>query len=158
MAKKKGKREEDDKGRSGGINIGGNVGNVGGDIVGGDKKETVHGDKITMGNVGAGAAVAAGRGASASIQSGVSGGLMKELLSFVKQEAPPAVQAEAEQQVAALEEQVKAKEPDLGIVGKSLKWLKKNVPGVQGALDTVLSQPLIGQGIKDIAAVILDDD
>jgi len=152
------KKKDEEKGRSGGINIGGNVGNVGGDIVGGDKKETVHGDKITMGDVGAGAAVAAGRGASAKVQSGVSGELMKELLTFVKQEAPAGVQAEAEEQVAALEEQVKAKEPDLGVVGKSLKWLKKNVPGVKGALDTVLGQPLIGQGIKDIAAVILDDD
>ena len=84
--------------------------------------------------------------------------LFEQVLTSVKQHAPTEKQAEAAQKVAELQEQVKAKQPNIGLVGKTLKWLKNNVPGVSSMLSTVLSQPIIGQGIKDIAAVILEDD
>jgi len=121
------------EGREGGVNIGGNA-TVGGDVVGRDKitSSGLKGDEISS--------------------------LFEQLLTTTKQAAPPDKQAEAEQKIAELQAQVKAKTPDIGVVGKSLKWLKKNVPGVSGALNTVLSQPIIGQGIKDIAAVVLDEE
>ena len=84
--------------------------------------------------------------------------LFAPLLAAVRQQAPADKQAEAEQKVAQLQQQVKAKTPDIGLVGKALKWLKSNVPGVSGALSAALHQPVIGQGIKDIAAVILEDE
>ena len=119
--------------RSGGIDIKGNV-TAGSDIVGRDKITTsgLKGDEVAK--------------------------LFEQVLTTVRQQAPADKQAEAEQKVAELQAQVQSKKPDVGVVGKTLKWLKKNVPGVSGALNTVLSQPIIGQGIKDIAAVILDDD
>jgi hypothetical protein len=149
--------EKEPKSQSGGVNIGGNVGKVGGDIVGGDK--VTHGDSVNVSDVGAGAAVAAGRGASASVQTGAeTSKLFEELLNQVTQQAPAEKQAEAQQKVALLQEQVKAKQPDVGLVGKALKWLKKNVPGVSSTLKSVLNQPIIGQSIKDVATVILEDD
>lgn len=157
MTKQPAKPKKKAASRSGGVSIGGNVGRVGGDIVSGDK--TVHGDDIKIGDVGAGAAVGVGRGARASVKTGADAAkLFEQVAALVKQNAPTDKQAEAQQKVAELQEQAQATKPDIGIVGKSLKWLKKNVPGVSGALNTVLSQPIIGQGIKDIAAVILEDE
>jgi hypothetical protein len=120
--------------RSGGVNISGKQVSVGGDVVGRDKitSSGLKGDELA--------------------------GLFEPLLAATQQSAPPEKLAEAEKIIAELQEQSKAKTPDIGVVGKSLKWLKKNVPGVSGALNTVLSQPIIGQGIKDIAAVVLDEE
>ncbi len=131
---KRAPRKNETESRSGGVNIRGNVGKVGGDIVGRDKTTTsgLKGDEVAS--------------------------LFGQVLATVKQQAPAEKLAEAEQKIAELQAQVQSKTPDVGIVGKTLKWLKKNVPGVSGALNSVLSQPIIGQGIRDIAAVILDED
>ncbi len=115
----------------GGVRIRGNV-TVGGDIVGRDKITGLKGDEVAK--------------------------LFEQVLVTVKQAAPAGKQAEAEQKVAEIQKQAASKTPDVGVVGKALKWLKKNVPGVSTALNTALSQPIIGQGIKDIAAVILEED
>jgi hypothetical protein len=117
--------------QSGGVNFGkGSTVTVGGDIVGRDKIAGVTGDQLVK--------------------------MFEPVLSVIEK-APAGKQSEAEAKVKELQEQLKAKEPDLGIVGKSLKWLKQNVPGVSTALNTVLNQPIIGKAVKDIAAVILDD-
>jgi hypothetical protein len=132
MAKRASKKKTES--RSGGVDISGQKVSVGGDVVGRDKitSSGLKGDELA--------------------------GLFEPLLATTKQAAPPEKLAEAEKTIAELQEQIGAKTPDIGIVGKSLKWLKKNVPGVSGALNTVLSQPIIGQGIKDIAAVVLDEE
>lgn len=115
----------------GGVRIRGNV-TVGGDIVGRDKITGLKGDEVAR--------------------------LFEQATSAVKRQAPPDKQAEAQQKIAAIRAQAQSKTPDVGVVGKALKWLKKNVPGVSTALNAALSQPIIGQGIKDIAAVILEGD
>jgi len=126
---------------------GGNI-TTGGDYVGGNKV-TAGGDY-------------AGRDIITTTTTGMKGDefakLFEQVMTTVKQQAPAEKQAEAEQKVAELQEQVKARQPNVGLIGKTLKWLKKNVPGVSSTLNTVLSQPIIGQSIKDIAAVILEDD
>jgi len=131
---------------SGNINISGSI-KAGGHVVTGDMTQA-------GGNI-------AGRD-MISTHTGVKGDevakLFEQVSSAIKQQAPAEKRAEAGQKVAELQEQVRAKQPDVGLVGKTLKWLKKNVPGVSSTLSTVLSQPIIGQGIKDIAAVILEDD
>ncbi|HEY4691762.1 MAG TPA: hypothetical protein VIK33_20820 [Anaerolineae bacterium] len=114
--------------RSGGVDISGKNVKIGGDVVGRDK--IVKGGDVAK--------------------------AFEPLKAALKQ-APADKMAEAEQKVADLQAQAQSKTPDIGVVGKALKWLKKNVPGVSGALNTVLNQPIIGQGIKDIAAVILED-
>jgi len=157
MAKKKGKRESVKKKRSqsgditfgeGGINFGGdNVEiSIGGDVSGGNQQK-VGGDITGRDKV-----------TSSGLKGDELAGLFQQLRTATMQAAPPKKQAEAQEKIAELQAQLKAKTPDVGVVGKSLKWLKKNVPGVSGALNTVLSQPIIGQSIKDIAAVILEDE
>ncbi len=83
--------------------------------------------------------------------------LFEPLLDAVKQQVPSDKLAEAEQKIADLQEQIKAKTPNIGIVGTALKWVKKNVPGASEVLKTVLNQPIVGQAVKDLAAVILED-
>ena len=118
--------------REGGVNIGGNA-SVGGDVVGRDKTTTMGltGDQVAK--------------------------LFEPLTTSVRQSAPPDKVDEAMQKIAELEAQVKSKSPNMGVVGQTLKWLKKNVPGVSAALNTVLGQPIVGQAIKDIAAVVLEE-
>lgn len=127
---------------AGGDYVGGNMTKAGGDIVQGNKVggDTVGRDKVTT------------TGAQADQLAAAFAQLMQ-----VAQQVPAARQAEAMQKVDELQKQLKAKEPNLGLIGQSLKWLKKNIPGVSAALNTVLNQPIIGQGIKDVAAVILED-
>jgi len=126
---------------AGGDYAGGSLTKAGGDIVYGDKVggDKVGGDKITTG-----------------AQADQLAAAFAQLMTIVQQ-APPARQAEAAQKVEELQKQIKAKEPNLGLIGQSLKWLKKHVPGVSAAVNAVLNQPIVGQGIKDVAAVILED-
>ena len=126
----------------GDVNIGGHVTKAGGDVVHGDK---VGGDKVGRDKITT-------TGAQADQLAAAFAQLMK-----VAQQASPARQAEAMQKIDELQKQIEATQPQLGLIGQSLKWLKKNVPGVSAALNTVLNQPIVGQGIKDIAAVILED-
>ena len=133
------------KTRSGGVSI-----KAGGDYVGGDK---VGRDKQT-----AGGNVVQVSGSGHTVAGGELGKLFEPVASAIQQQAPPDKLAEAEQKIAELQAQVKAKQPDLGLVGKTLKWLKQNVPGVSSTLSAVLNQPIIGQSIKDIATVILEDE
>jgi len=123
----------DDKQESG-VNITGSGISIGGDVVGRDKITStgIKGDEVAK--------------------------LFEQLTSTVKASAPPDKLAEAQQKIADLEAAVKSKTPDVGLVGKSLKWLKKNVPGVSDVLKLVLNQPIVGQAVKDIAAVVLDEE
>jgi len=136
--------------RSGGVNI-----RAGGDYVGGSK---IGGGKAGRDSLAAGGNIVRVTGSGHTVAGGELGRLFEPVASAIRQQAPPDRLAEAEQKIAELQEQVKARQPDIGLVGKTLKWLKKNVPGVSSALSTVLSQPIIGQSIKDIAAVILEDE
>ena len=83
--------------------------------------------------------------------------LFEPLISAIKQQAPADKLVEAEQKIAEIQEQVKAKQPNVGIVGAALKWVKKNVPGASEILKTALNQPIVGQAVKDLATVILED-
>ena len=148
MAKKSTSRKVNK--RSGSVNI-----RTGGDYVGGDK---IGGGKAGRDSLAAGGNIVRVTGSGHTVSGGELGRLFEPVTSAVQQQAPPDKLAEAEQKIADLQAQVKAKQPNIGLVGKTLKWLKQNVPGVSGALSTVLSQPIIGQSIKDIAAVILEDE
>ena len=136
--------------RSGSVNV-----RAGGDYVGGDK---IGGGKAGRDSLAAGGNIVHVTGRGHTVTGGELGRLFEPVASAIQQQAPPDKLAEAEQKIAELQAQVKAKQPDIGLVGKTLKWLKMNVPGVSSALSTVLSQPIIGQSIKDIAAVILEDE
>ena len=138
------------KARSSGVSI-----KAGGDYVGGSK---ISAGKAGRDSLAAGGNIVRVTGSGHTVAGGELGRLFEPVASAIQQQAPPDKLAEAEQKIAELQAQVKAKQPDIGLVGKTLKWLKKNVPGVSSALSTVLSQPIIGQSIKDIAAVILEDE
>ncbi len=167
MAKRSSKKKTES--RSGGVNIGGKA-KIGGGVYQADKIDD-RSTRTTINRSGGTDITADGGGTinitgdvvgRDKITSGMTGEQISKafepLLTTVRRELPSEQLAEAEQRIAELQEQAKAKTPDIGIVGKSLKWLKKNVPGVSGALNTVLSQPIIRQGIKDIAAVVLDEE
>jgi hypothetical protein len=136
MTKSKASKPKSSTSRSGGVNIGGGSKvNIKGDFVGRDKVTTtttgMKGDEIAR--------------------------LFEPVLKTVTAQAPADKRIEAEAKVAELQQQAQSKAPNIGVVGKALKWLKQNVPGASSALNTVLNQPIIGQGIKDIAAVILEN-
>jgi len=119
----------DDKGQaqSGGVNISGSVGSVGGDIVGRDK-------------ISAAELRHALRPVTEAIDS-----------------APPDRQPEAREKVAALErEMTKGKDANDGIIAKLVDGLVELVPTAASALVSAFATPLLGAIAGPVTKFVLD--
>jgi len=141
----------------GGAYVRGNV-TAGGDFVGRDK--TVHGDRITTGDI-SGAGVAIGRGAHANVTQGISPGdlepLFGQLLAAVAQHAPADRQAAAAQQVQALKAEVaKGKQADDGRIARIVDGVANLVPKAVGAIVNTFSSPILADVIGPVTKYALE--
>lgn len=121
--------EKSGEGQSGGVNISGTIGSVGGSIVGGD-----------MTVVSAGALEAALRPLSASVEA-----------------APAENRAEAAAQLAALKDEVaKGKDADDGVVAKLVDGFVSLVPAAASAVVSVFATPILGAVAGPVTKFVLD--
>lgn len=119
------------QGQSGGVNISGIVGSVGGDIVGGDK--------ITAGLSGEALAAA-----------------FRPLLEAVAA-APPGAKAEAEAKVADVQkEAAKGKDANDGVMAKLLEGLVALVPGAATAVVATFATPILAGLAGPVTKYVLD--
>jgi hypothetical protein len=136
---------EGDIDTGGGAAIFGGVDTGGGDFVGRDK---IGGDKISLGDVGSGSAVAAGRGARASATSGPSGEQLEALfapLFAALRQTPGVGQAEALRQAEALkEEAAKGGQADDARMAGLIEGLVELAPAAAGALAGAFGSPVLG--------------
>ena len=108
-----------DKGQSGGVNISGHVGSVGGDIVGGDK--------VTGAPTAAALAEA-----------------FRPLIEAVAN-APIAAKAEAETKLVELQQEAaKGKSANDGVIAKLLEGLVALVPGAVSGVVSAFATPILG--------------
>jgi hypothetical protein len=119
------------KGQSGGVNIGGTVGPVGGDIVGRDKHI----------------------GIPLAAELDVA---LRPLLEAIEA-APTETRAEAEAKVTALKrEVVKGKDANDGVIGKLVDGLVGLVPGAATAVVSAFGTPILGGIAGPVTTFVLD--
>jgi hypothetical protein len=119
------------EGQSGGVNIIGTVGTVGGDIVGRDK--------IT------------GAPSAAALHSAL--GPVRDAIAA----APAEAQREAEAKLVALkQEAAKGKDANDGVMAKLLDGLVELVPGAASALGSAFATPLLGGLAGPVTKFVLD--
>jgi plasmid stabilization system protein ParE len=70
------------------------------------------------------------------------------LKAKVAAEAPPDKKVAALERVAELEEAVTAKEPDLPTMEYVKGWFAKNLPGLAGAVTSVVVHPIVGKLVE----------
>jgi hypothetical protein len=122
--------EKTGEGQSGGVNIAGSVGSVGGDIVGGDKI------------VGAPSSVALE-------------GALRPLIEAIGA-APTEKRAEADEKLAALkQEAAKGKEANDGVIAKLLDGLVGLVPGAASAVVSAFATPILGTIVGPVTRFVL---
>jgi len=118
-------------GQSGGVNIYGSVGSIGGDIVGRDK--------IT------------GAPSAAELDSA-----LRPLVDAVGA-IPAEKQAEAEAKLSALrQEAVKGKDADDGVVAKLVDGFVALVPAAAGAVVSAFATPILGAIVGPVTGFVLD--
>lgn len=145
--------------RSGGVEFHGDGSvTIGGDVVGRDK--IVQGDDITIGNVGAGAAVAAGRGAAASVAAGLAGADLNRLflpLMNAIRDVPAEKQGEAMQKAETLKSEVaKGKDADDNRVARVIDGLVELVPGAVSAVVSMFASPILAGIVGPVTKFVLD--
>jgi len=123
--------EKSEEGQSGGVNISGTVGSVGGDIVGGDK----HVGVVPV----------------AAIEA-----VLQPL--FVSVGAAPAEnRAEAKAKLVALkEEAAKGKDADDGIVAKLIEGFVSLVPAGASAVVAAFATPILGAVVGPVTKFVID--
>ena len=123
--------ERNPQGQSGGVNISGSVGSVGGDIVGGNK------------TVGAASAA-----------------LLDETLRPVVdaiREVPHQAQSEAEAKLVVLkQEAAKGKDANDGVIAKLIDGLVGLVPGAATAVVSAFATPILGGIAGPVTKYVLD--
>jgi hypothetical protein len=123
--------ERNPQGQSGGVNISGSVGSVGGDIVGGNK------------NVGVPSAA-----------------LLDDTLRpvFVAiREVPHQAQSEAKAKLVALkQEAAKGKDANDGVIAKLIDGLVELVPGAATAVVSAFATPILGGIAGPVTKYVLD--
>jgi hypothetical protein len=123
--------EKRGEGQSGGVNISGRVGSVGGSIVGRDQ---------IVGVPSAAALDGALRPVAEAIGT-----------------APPAVRSEAKAKVAALkEEAAKGKDANDGVIAKVVDWLVELVPAAASAVVSAFATPILGGIAGPVTGFVLD--
>ncbi len=123
--------ERTGEGQSGGVNIGGSVGSVGGDIVGRDK--------VT------------GAPSAAELDDA-----LRPLLEAIRG-APAEARPEAEAKLAALkQEAAKGEKADDGVVAKLVDGLVGLVPGAASAVVGAFATPILGGIAGPVTGFVLD--
>jgi hypothetical protein len=123
--------EKPDAGQSGGVNISGSVGSVGGDIVGRDK--------IT------------GVLSTAELDD------VLRPLSKAIEIAPAEARAEADKKLAALkEEATKGKGANDGVIAKLVDGLVELVPSATSAVVSAFATPILGGIVGPVTGFVLD--
>jgi hypothetical protein len=123
--------EKSPQGQSGGVNISGSIGSVGGDIVGGDK--------------------IAGAPSAAALDDA-----LRPVLEAIKA-APPQVQSEAEAKLAALkQEATRGKNASDGVMAKLVDGLVGMVPAAASAVGTAFATPILGALAGPVTNFVLD--
>jgi hypothetical protein len=123
--------EKDNEGQSGGVNISGTVGSIGGDIVGRDK------------NVGAPSAAALDAA-------------LRPLIEAIAA-APTAVKSDAEAKLAALkQETAKGKQARDGTIAKLVDELVSLIPGAASAVVGAFATPILGGLVGPVTSFVLD--
>jgi hypothetical protein len=131
MSKPAGKR------KSGGVSIGGSIGSVGGDLVGGDK--IVGGDNM----VDIPAAVALDDA-------------LRPVLAAIKA-APSQLKPEAEGKLASIKtEAAKGKDADDGVIAKLVDELVGLVPSATSALVSAFATPILGGLAGPVTSFVVD--
>jgi hypothetical protein len=82
------------------------------------------------------------------------GSLFQALYRLVEEQAPPDQKQRALQEVDALKEAIEDEEPDLGKMESVLRWFKRNLPQVAGAVSSVILHPIVGQLVEAAGDVI----
>jgi hypothetical protein len=146
----------------GGVNTGG------GDFVARDKVikeqevriDRVGGDKITIGDVGSGAAVAAGKGAYASAGSGLSSVELDALfsqLTTILEDTPAEYKSTALEKVESLKTEVaKGEEADDSQLAKLIDSLIALAPGAVSAVVSVFASPILGGIAGPVTKFVLE--
>jgi hypothetical protein len=123
--------EKTPQGQSGGVNISGSVGTVGGDIVGRDK--------------------AIGVPTAAALDDA-----LRPVLEAIRA-APPQVQPEAEAKLTALkQEAAKGQNANDGVMAKLLDGLVGLVPAAATAVGSVFATPILGGLVGPVTSFVLD--
>jgi hypothetical protein len=124
--------EKTGEGQSGGINIGGVVGSVGGNMVGG--------------NMVGGSIVS-----TAALDE-----TMRPVFEAIKA-APPQVQPEAEAKLTALkQEAAKGKDANDGVMAKLVDGLVGLVPAAASAVGSAFATPILGGLVGPVTSFVLD--
>jgi hypothetical protein len=74
----------------------------------------------------------------------------------VQREAPPELQAEALERVAALEQATIGGQPDPGTMSKVRNWFQANLPKLAGGVVSLVIHPLVGKLVEAAGQVIAD--
>jgi hypothetical protein len=123
--------EKTGSGQSGGVNIGGTVGSVGGDIVGRDK--------------------IVGVPSEAALDDA-----LRPLIEAVRA-APPENQADAEAKLATLKQEVaKGKDANDGVIAKLVDGLVGLVPGAASVVVSAFATPILGGIAGPVTGFVLD--
>lgn len=123
--------EKTGQGQSGGVNITGKVGSVGGDIVGRDK--------------------IVGAPSGAALDSA-----LRPLIEAIGT-APAEIRSEAEAKLAALkQEAAKGKAANDGVIAKLVDGLVGLVPGATGAVVSAFATPILGGIAGPVTGFVLD--
>jgi hypothetical protein len=123
--------ERTPQGQSGGVNISGSIGSVGGDIVGRDK---IFGDP-----------------SAAALDDA-----LRPVLEAIRAQ-PPQMQPEAEAKLAALkQEAAKGKNADDGVMAKLLDGLVGLVPKAANAVVSAFATPILGGVAGPVTSFVLD--
>ena len=73
---------------------------------------------------------------------------MKELRTKVEAEAEPEKKDAALERVAELEQAIVEEKPDLSTMEYVKKWFGKNLPGLAGAVTSVVVHPIVGKLVE----------
>ena len=74
----------------------------------------------------------------------------------VQREAPPELQAEALERVAALEQATIGGPPDPGAMSKVRNWFQANLPKLAGGVVSLVIHPLVGKLVEAAGQLIVD--
>ena len=83
--------------------------------------------------------------------------LFEGLVGLVQQEAPPEKKAKALSEVGELKKAVLADKPDLGRMESVLRWFRKNIPQLAGAVGSVILNPLIGKVVEAAGEIVVEE-
>ena len=82
------------------------------------------------------------------------GSLFEALYRLVDEQAPPDQKQRALQEIDALKEAIEDEEPDLGKMESVLRWFKRNLPQLAGAVSSVILHPIVGQVVEAAGEVL----